>query len=252
MSPSPEKSWLDYALYYVFELGFSVIPMSLDKRPLIKWKEFQERRPTREEIFSWPRQAIAIITGTISRIAVVDCESYEDAAWFCQEKAASPMVCQSKRGFHFYFRHPGSRVSNDRKVFGRYDVRGDGGYVLAPPSPHSEGFYRWYAGPVNPLNLPVFCEAWRPKRLPAPCALGKRIHSGARYISRIYAVSGQGGHNATFQAALALRRAGLSRDDAYEALAAWNETNADPPWSEAELIHKINDAYRTEDANASR
>jgi hypothetical protein len=40
-----------------------------------------------------------------------------------------------------------------------------------------------------------------------------------------------------------LRQAGLSEVEAYVAMQVWNRTNAEPPWSERELLHKVRDAY---------
>ena len=58
------------------------------------------------------------------------------------------------------------------------------------------------------------------------------------------AITGDGGHNATFRAACKLRDSGLTADEAFQALLLWNETNALPPWSAKELAHKVDDAYR--------
>jgi len=62
-----------------------------------------------------------------------------------------------------------------------------------------------------------------------------------RYISHIHAISGTGGHNATYQVAAILRHGfSLSFDEAFPILLDWNQTNASPPWTEAEIIHKLN------------
>jgi hypothetical protein len=55
--------------------GWSIIPIrSGDKRPLVRWEEFQYRRPREEEVqawFSgWPEAGIGIITGAVSGLVV--------------------------------------------------------------------------------------------------------------------------------------------------------------------------------------
>ena len=70
------------------------------------------------------------------------------------------------------------------------------------------------------------------------------VRNAVAYIRRIHAVSGEGGHNATFRAACKLRESGLTRDQAIDCLADWNETNASPPWTAKELAHKVEDAFR--------
>src|SRR5262249_32098286 len=59
-------------------------------------------------------------------------------------------------GWHAYFAHPGSPVRNSAGRLGEgLDVRGDGGYVVAPPSVHqSNRRYRW-ARPDDSAELPL-------------------------------------------------------------------------------------------------
>jgi len=58
------------------------------------------------------------------------------------------------------------------------------------------------------------------------------------------AVSGAGGHPATFRAACECVRFGLSDGDALVLLREWNGTHCQPPWTEKELAHKLADAHR--------
>lgn len=247
-APTHEDLWIAHAIRYVEVYKLSVIPMGDDKKPLIKWTEFQERRPSFEELLSWPRKNLAIVTGAISNLVVVDCESLEDAKWFAETRSKSTTVVKSKRGYHFYFKHPGGRVPNGQKIEGRYDVRGDGGYVLAPPSKHSEGAYSWHKPLALPEKcLPVFDMAWRPATRTNEIS-SKEYTDAVAYIAKIKAVSGQGGHDDTYRAACVLRKAGLSESESLLALQDWNKTNADPPWSDRELVHKIRSAFTQEPA----
>jgi putative DNA primase/helicase len=68
---------------------------------------------------------------------------------------ATPAVITGNLGVHLYFRHPSGRVPNSAGKLGPgLDVRGDGGYVVAPPSLHRSGRrYAWDA-------------EWRPDRVP--------------------------------------------------------------------------------------
>jgi hypothetical protein len=58
------------------------------------------------------------------------------------------------------------------------------------------------------------------------------------------AISGTGGHNATYRAACCLVRFGLADGDAMILLRQWNGTHCQPPWTEKELAHKLADARR--------
>jgi len=63
-------------LEYASEYGFSIIPCGPDKKPLVPWKEFSERRATEEEITRWCRElqpaCWAVVCGEISGIIVLD------------------------------------------------------------------------------------------------------------------------------------------------------------------------------------
>jgi len=72
------------------------------------------------------------------------------------------------------------------------------------------------------------------------------IERASRYLDRCpAAISGQGGHNATFRVACALVHGfGLDASPALNALSQWN-ARCVPPWSESELRHKITSAMAT-------
>ena len=69
------ESTLDKAIKY-YELGLSLIPVGKDKKPLLpSWKEYQSQRASLEQIKEWFSNNdvnIAVVTGLISGIAVVD------------------------------------------------------------------------------------------------------------------------------------------------------------------------------------
>jgi len=148
-------------------VGLSVIPLKeRDKLPLIpSWMVYQEDRATREEIGkwwrTWPKANIGIVTGTISGIVVVDADSIEAAASLkpiLGDLSRVPIVATGK-GFHLYYKHSGGMLSNRAGVIARVDFRGDGGYVVAPPSIHTSGKrYEW----KKPLaeNIPVLPESF--------------------------------------------------------------------------------------------
>src|SRR5262245_6260673 len=66
------------------------------------------------------------------------------------------------------------------------------------------------------------------------------VERARRYVSKCpMAVSGQGGHNATFHVAAVLWNGfGLTEVVTLSLLREWN-LGCRPPWSEAELVHKV-------------
>ena len=72
---------LDAAIAYR-RRGFSVIPIKpKDKKPLIGWEPFQKEPASEETIRNWftssPEANIAIITGQVSDLVVIDLDSEE-------------------------------------------------------------------------------------------------------------------------------------------------------------------------------
>lgn len=244
MPVMPYSQACSAAIIYTRHFGVSVLPIGENKRPILKWKEFQDRCPTFEEILSWPKEGfnLAVITGRISKgLVIVDCESKEDAGWFWKNKGQSPSIVKTRRGYHLYFQSA-CEVRNAQRCFGRYDVRGEGGYALAPPSAHADGHYTWHKRLVQVDELPTFHPTWREERQ-AHVLDERQINDGAKYIDKIEAVEGDGGDANTFRAALALRDSGLSEGEALYVLLEWNRTHARPPWEAKELLHKIRSAY---------
>ena len=167
------KTKMEAALEYL-ERGWAVIPIKGDKRPAIKWADFQQRHPTEEEVVDWwtkwPDYDIAVITGEISGIVVVDCDN-EDAVDAAQEAGMqSPIRVKTKRGLHLYFEHPkdgvrrgpragvNSRGSDWPKING-LDFRGDGSYALLPPSNN----YEWNIPPYMDWDEMPMWRDWQPK-----------------------------------------------------------------------------------------
>lgn len=98
----------------------------------------------------WPRANVAIRTGTASGLVVVDIDPAHGGDGTIAELEAihGPLppgraIRTGSGGRHLYFRHPGGTVRNDAgRVLGRgVDLRGDGGYVIAPPSRIAGGPY---------------------------------------------------------------------------------------------------------------
>lgn len=129
------------ALTYL-EKGLSVIPVSREKKPLTKWVEFQSRYPTGEEIATWfrewPDANVGIVTGKISNLTVIDCDSQEAIEFFRQWYHGETPRVKTPKGMHYYFQYQ-EGVRNTARLTDHIDVRSEGGYVVAPPSMNGEG-----------------------------------------------------------------------------------------------------------------
>lgn len=232
--------------------GYSVILLD-GKTSQAPWKEFQTRRPTRDEIRSWFQNSdcnIGILTGALSGLVVLDADTPEDAAYWLENYPRSPLMVETGRGgLHVYYRYPDYEVRNHTKVLGRrIDIRGEGGYVVAPPSRHPETgrSYTWtsFGGDYSLESIPFWDRDWiQPKATQTSTFSRREIRNPVSYIRSIRSVAGQRGHDQCFRATCILRDAGLRPEEALAVLIEWNQTNAEPPWSLKELTHKVTSAW---------
>ena len=240
-APALRANPLDQALRYL-SLGLSVIPIKArDKRPsLSSWKEFQKRQPTEDEVRGWFAQDsnlnLAVVTGAVSRVVVIDGDSPEAVSWLATNHP-SPIRTQTSNGRkHYWFLHPGHEVRNGAKLAGMaLDIRGDGGYVVAPGSVHSSGAIYTEEGDWSDLDsLPVFQSAWLSEKIQPLVnpqdAMEKRVRA---YLGATPgAIQGQGGDAHTFRVACKLvREFALPEDQALAYLCVWNSSCAPAlPW----------------------
>jgi hypothetical protein len=73
-------------------------------------------------------------------------------------KLPETLTARTGKGEHLYWSYPQSTIRNSAsKLGGGLDVRGDGGYVLVPPSVHPSGVaYEW----INPTVLIAEAPEW--------------------------------------------------------------------------------------------
>lgn len=150
-------------------LGLSVFPVvPMRKSPLIKWKIYQSHPAPDSLVADWhaatPNANVAVATGVLSGVIVLDLDDHNAVAEAYARGVPNTLSAQTPRGMHMYFRHPGGdkRVSNSAgRLADGIDLRGDGGFVVAPGSyfvPDAteaaagkvEGHYSWI-DPTAPI-----------------------------------------------------------------------------------------------------
>jgi len=129
--------------------GFSVFPIKpRDKVPAIdSWKEYQKRKPTDEELHKWfdaGDKNIAIICGKVSgNLVVVDFDEPSVLDFLINGGITKfieiTLVVKTGKGYHVYFMVPENFLQNLRLENLKIDIKGEGGYVIAPPSIHKSG-----------------------------------------------------------------------------------------------------------------
>lgn len=121
--------------------GYSILPIGLDKRPLLNtWKPLQTRHATEEEVeewfTKWPDMNLGIVTGRISDITVLDLDVGHDTTTSPSAFPETLTHTTPSGGIHLIYKYAdGFTVSaNAYPQFPHTDVRGDFGYIVAPPS----------------------------------------------------------------------------------------------------------------------
>jgi hypothetical protein len=247
---------LDWALEW-HSLGYAPIPTK-GKRPLIKWKEdygFHLKRPTEQqiiELFKDRHCNIGILTGKLHGVVVVDADSKEAVEYVRLTCCPTPMRIRSRRGMHFWYRHPGFAVTSRRGLDDPpVDVKGDGGICTGLGSVHESGFIYQLdedADMVSVQSLPPYLKSWFPEAPVLPPKKvkieGDRLERAARYL-RAIPPPGNGARNvSTFKAAASLTHDfALNLDEATALLNEWN-LSSDPPLPEREVESIVKSASK--------
>jgi hypothetical protein len=135
--------------------GFQLFPCRpQSKEPAVRnWQKLATADP--KKLARWfrdfPEANWAIATGRASGIFVVDLDGEQgERSWseLCQQNGGevSTLTVRTPRGRHLYFIYPAGTVirNSASKIAPGVDIRGEGGYVLCPPSIHPTGAsYGW-------------------------------------------------------------------------------------------------------------
>lgn len=229
--------------------GWSVLPLRpREKRPLIRWEALQKTRPTLADITEWyrrwPNANVGIVTGEISNLIVLDIDPKhggDNALELLGRRfGALPRTVEARTGGggrHLYFAHPGGFIRNRAGLVQGIDLRGDGGYIVAPPSVHPSGeSYVWISG-LSPAQIAL---APLPRWLISPLAgprIGRSLADWRRLV-RDGVIQGQ--RNSTIASLTGhLLWHGVDPDVVNELMLAWNRVRCRPPLDDAEVVQVV-------------
>ena len=242
---------LSAALSYV-KRNWRVFPLRPGgKGPLIK--EWQNLATTKLSVIEawweqWPNANIGIATGPETGTFVLDIDSEKggDDSLFCltEEHNRLPDTVESLTGGggrHMFFKYPGDGVvirNSAAKLGVGLDIRGDGGYIVAPPSIHPNGNRYEWEGNSHPNEAPIaqapqwlielICEP--PRQTQAPAENAGKIPEGQRN-SHLTSLGG------------AMRRKGFTHAAIEAALLVQNQICA-PPLADREVKGIVNSISR--------
>ena len=132
--------FLTAALEYV-QNGFAVFPLIPRTKKPLTTHGFLDASKDPDQIRSWwtqwPNANVAIATGKVSGIFVIDIDGEYPADWPPLDRA---LTVKTKRGYHYYYRYPESGIPSKGGLKGKaVDIQSDGKYVVVPPSIHPDG-----------------------------------------------------------------------------------------------------------------
>jgi hypothetical protein len=219
--------------------GLVPIPVGPDKRPLVRWEPFQLEPPHADQIDEWwrrwPEANIGVVTGQVSGVVVLDADGPEGLESLkALHTPATTWLSRTGRGWHQWFAHPGVTIGNRAGVRPHLDVRGDGGYVVAPPSLHASGQrYEWLTPPermrLAPLPEDVLALLTAPAAASVPST--GEIPQGQR-------------NDVLYRIARGLVSRGLSDGAVHAAVAQENRARCRPPLPDREVRDLVEHAIR--------
>jgi KaiC/GvpD/RAD55 family RecA-like ATPase len=237
------------ALIYAQEFGWAVFPLvPREKRPLTA-NGLKNATTDAEQIAAWwtrhPDANIGMATGEISGVVVVDVDGPDGEAALATfgDLPVTP-VSSTGKGRHLLFARPDGGARNTASKLGRsLDTRGDGGYIVVPPSVHPSGaVYAWHpdAHPrtVTPASLP---EPLRVAMTATASQSAADLPAGAvaaRDLWTTLVPDGEGRDPQLFRFACHLLAKGIAPTYARLAVESVNRENLKPPLP-PETVEKV-------------
>ena len=234
--------------------GWSLLPLrSQDKRPLVAWEPLQSSHPSAEQVADWfgrwPDANIGIVTGEISNLIVLDIDPKHggDASLDRLERQfgqlpATIEVTTGGGGHHFYFAHHGGLIRSRTGLAQGVDLRGDGGYIVAPPSIHPSGHpYLWAVGhspeDVALAALPrwILLESGGIRVRRTPSDWRRLAREGVPEGQRNSSIAALTGHLLWHQ---------VDPEVVLELLLSWNRMRCRPPLEDAEVAQVVSNIIR--------
>ena len=242
---------LQEAIHYA-QRGLPVFPCQVsDKSPLTR-NGFKDASVNIEHIKCWwanhPSAIIGMPTGSASHVVVVDIDPRHGGDHALQglidQYGALPdtlTAITGGGGTHYYFKYPGHYVKcSTGKIGPGIDIKGDGGYVIVPPSGHESGNNYYWDGEFD-LNLVADMPEWLLSLIHTDnTSTAPEAESSENPIPQ-----GQRNH-ALASLAGTMRRVGMSYDEILAAILKVNENRCQPPLAESEVCQIAHSVCRYE------
>jgi putative DNA primase/helicase len=229
------------AVWMAERLGWHPFPVAADKKPFAGTHGCLDATNDVErvnELFAaHPNANVAVATGIASGFFVVDVDVKNGVGWtgfqaFQQKHGTLPetlTIDTPSGGKHFLFKYPDNRTIGNPGVLKEFhiDIRGQGGYIVAPPSTlRTGGRYR------ISHDVPI---ARAPEWLLELIGKKTRVPVKAAAPSVTNGISEGGRNSMLCSIAGTLRRRGANEQAIIGALHSFNEAQCEPPLDASEV-----------------
>lgn len=248
-----ENKYLSAALHFAQDLGWSVFPVSeITKKPYTPHGCKDAKRDP-QAIKAWwsrhPNASVGVATGAPSNLLVIDLDIDENKGldgmrelreWEHEhgELPDTVSAITGRGGSHLYYKYDGSeKYGNRTGILDGVDIRGDGGYVIAPPSLHPNGTeYQWENDP-DEVPMSEITETVKEFLKIGKAAAGETF----RLPDKI----GAGKRNDTiYRLACSMQAKGVSDETIFTACASENAARCTPPLEEMEVKRLVESALK--------
>jgi Bifunctional DNA primase/polymerase, N-terminal/Primase C terminal 1 (PriCT-1) len=214
------------------KVGYPVFPVGPDKNPSVVGG-FYAATMDLSQIAEWITEGrenhdIAFATGLVSSVVVIDADTTEAYEKMCA-KHGEPHA-RTKRGGHWYFRHPQDGKVTSAPLEPGLDCKADGGYVVAPPSRNRS----WTNGIPDLKSLPRLPKELRDSR-GLNAARGKHRNGSAPQAAGGEIPNGQRNRELTSLAGT-MRRRGMGEAEILAALEVTNRLRCKSPLGDEEVL----------------
>ncbi len=189
--------------------------------------------------FTYASANIGVRTGKESNLVVVDIDTAKGGrieelyGYVSQETLEKTLRVKTGGGFHLYFAYPpDAEIRNSADNLGsKIDVRGNGGYVVAPPSMHISGKKYEF---LNDNKLLPFPQAFVEKLKKDEPRTTNGTERGKSFESESFLDGSR--NDSLARVAGRLRHAGLSQSELETSLLKINAERCKPPLNETEVL----------------
>jgi len=234
------------------------------KAPYWSWKQYQKTPATAQQLESWwaqlPGANVGVAMGPVSKLVAIDIDQPEAGNKLLAQLSrgvlpATAAFTTPRGGYRLLYHVPGEEYPDTqsfRDDQGREVLRilSRGSQTVMPPSMNADGTYTWKPD-ADLANTPLADAPQWLRRLKkvdhgAVHPAEKAVRRGARYLQKCPpAISGQAGHDTAIAVASKLVKGfAIDSDMAFQLLKQHWNPRCEPPWTDVELRHKIEQALK--------